>query len=354
MRFRLKTQLANLLSTTGILAITRILDDRHNDLVLTLHRVLPDQECRKCYDQHLVLSTRVFEDLLIYLQQHCQVVSLNTLLTGSRASNDVQRIALTFDDGWRDTFMHAFPLLVRYRIPATVFICTSLIGSCGMLPEERLARIFDHCTANDCIPSFLQHLTVWGGAERLSASEDWRSFTRTIPMTAKLSLTTHLEGVYGLERTQEEHLMNWEDVQTMAACGIEIGSHTANHATLSVENRLSIERELKDSRDVIALKLGASPRYLSYPDGAHNQSVTLLAEEAGYSHAFTSAYGSIDFKEKPFALPRIAMDSTLIMDETGRLNPARMALQLSPLRRLLTEPKQATAGKRTSDHTKRR
>ena len=335
MRPRLKNHLANLLSSCGILAVARSLGGRHKDLIITLHRVLPLLESKQCHDEHLLLSTLAFESLLIYLKKHCQVVSLHTLLSVGTISSHAQRIAITFDDGWQDTFKHAFPLLIRYNVPATVFICTSLIGSSAMLPEERLTRIFDHCVANACTPSFLQHLGVWGGAERLAASRDWRSFTNTIPMTAKLSLTTHLEAVYGLERQREEHLMTWQQVQTMASSGIEIGSHTANHVTLNVENRLVMERELRDSRDVIELKLGSAPRYLSYPNGAHNQAVVLLAREAGYSHAFTMKSVSVDATKGSFTVPRLLLDDSLIGDERGDLHLAKIALLLSPLRNLL-------------------
>ena len=337
MRSKLKGHFANLLSSSGILALTRRLSGGHKDLVVTFHRVLPLLESKQCYDEHLLLSTVAFESLLIYLKQHCEIVDLNTLLTSKVTSSHVQRIALTFDDGWQDTFKYAYPILLRHNVPATVFICTSLIGSAAMLPEERLTRIFDHCVANACTPSFLQHLGVWGGAERLAASRDWRSFTDTIPMTAKLSLTAHLEGVYGLERQHEEHLMTWQEVHTMASTGIEIGSHTANHVTLNVENRRVIERELKDSRDVITLKLGIAPRYLSYPNGAHNQAVVLLAREAGYSHAFTMRSAGVGATRTSFTVPRIVVDDSLIADTQGDLHPAKIGLLLSPLRKLFSD-----------------
>ncbi|MEO6803932.1 MAG: polysaccharide deacetylase family protein [Granulicella sp.] len=309
---------------------------RQNGLILTLHRVLPLAECQDAYDEHMVLSTTAFEDLLIYLKNNFEIVSLNHLLSDRNSSTNVQKIALTFDDGWRDTFQHAFPLLVKHQVPATVFICSSLVGSSAMLPEERFTRIYDLCTAKHCIPSFLQHLGTWGKADRQSESSDWRSFTKTIPMTAKLSLARHLEIVYGMERAPAEQLMTWKEVKTMAAGGIEIGSHTANHATLNVESRAVIERELWDSRDLIAAKLGASPRYLSYPNGAYNQSVMLLAHEAGYSHAFTTKHGGVDQTMEAMAVPRVAIDNTVLTNEAGRLHVARTALHLSPLWHLFT------------------
>ncbi len=333
---KLKSLFANTLRFTGALAFAGNFHRRQNGLILTLHRVLPPEDCHEAYDEHMVLSSTAFEGLLLYLKKHFEVVSLNQLTSDRRRPSGVQRIALTFDDGWRDTYQHAFPLLMKHQVPATVFICSSLVGSSSTLPEERFTRIFNHCAAKGCIPSFLQHLGTWGGTDRLSESQGWRSFTKTIPMSAKLSLVRHLEFVYGLERAAEEQLMTWQEVETMAAAGIEIGSHTANHVTLNVENRAVIERELCDSRDLIAARLGAAPRYLSYPNGAYNHSVTLLAREAGYSHAFTTIHGGFDDSTEAMMIPRVAIDNTLLTDEKGHLHVARTALHLSPLRNMLS------------------
>ena len=334
MTIKLKAGLATLLSYAGLSTFIKYVGDRRSDLIITFHRVLSDFERTQGYDEGLVLSTRVFEDVLIYLKQHFHIVSLNTMMSGLNDLHHVQRIAITFDDGWRDTFKYAFPLLVQYQVPATVFICTSLIGSSAMLPEERLALIFNHCVANACTPSFLHHLGVWGGNEQFADLKRWRQFTQTIPMTVKLSLTAHLESIYGLEQPRDEHLMTWREVQTMASYGIEIGSHTASHATLIAENRLSVERELKDSRDAIAAKIGSAPRYLSYPNGAHNHAVVLLAQEAGYSHGFTTEHGGFSNRATPFTIPRVDMKRAALVDRHGHLHPAKTALHLSSIRQL--------------------
>ena len=48
-------------------------------------------------------------------------------------------VAVTFDDGYRDNYENAFPVLQRYGIPATIFLTTGNIDSKEPLWFERLA-----------------------------------------------------------------------------------------------------------------------------------------------------------------------------------------------------------------------
>lgn len=52
-------------------------------------------------------------------------------------------IALTFDDGWREQYDVAFPLLQRYGMRATFFVSTSFIGYPRFMTWEELAEMRD-------------------------------------------------------------------------------------------------------------------------------------------------------------------------------------------------------------------
>ena len=78
------------------------------------------------------VSRRVFYDQILWLiDRGYQFISLATLVRSLRtgvAAISRKQVALTFDDGYQDFLIHAFPLLVRHRLPATVFLVTDMLG----------------------------------------------------------------------------------------------------------------------------------------------------------------------------------------------------------------------------------
>jgi len=137
-------------------------------------------------------------------------------------------VAITFDDGFRNFFEHAFPVLRQYRFPATVFVVS---GYCGR-------------------------------------RNDW-------PTQPKSS------GIPSAE------LMSWSEVEEISRSGIDIGSHTATHPRMGALAPAEIEAELSTSRDAIEQRTGKPVRTLAYPYGASTPLV-----RAAVRHYFPWACGT--------------------------------------------------------------
>ncbi len=154
-------------------------------------------------------------------------------------------IAVTFDDGYRDNYENAYPILVKHHIPATLFLATDFIGT-GKLPA-------------------------------------WE------------------EGRY----TGEKALMlSWEQVREMADAGISFGSHTVSHPFLSRIPRKRVEQELRSSKAIIEQRTGRPASTLAYPSGDFNSDVQKMVEEAGYSAAVSTMAGHNGSHTDMYALRR--------------------------------------------------
>lgn len=329
MNLKLKVGLASGLDRLGLLTAFRRIQSAKYGIVLAFHRVLPDAEMGDCYDPHVAISASVFEQLLRLLRQEFQIVSLDNLMDRTARLDGRQRVALTFDDGWEDTHSVAYPLMLRYGIPATVFVCSGMLEENKLLPEERFARIWKHCAQTGRIRPLIEDLRKWGVPVSLSVERGkWSQQLKRMPMHTKLLLLDHLEDAYRVQASEKRRFITWEEARQMSRNNISIGSHTVNHCTLSVEQDTTIADELVDSRAAIQKNVGMEATCLAYPNGAYNKRVMQLAEDAGFAHAFTTERGLVGRGTNPFRVPRISMDDLVVTDESAALHAPRVRFHL--------------------------
>ena len=114
-----------LVRTGGWNVLLRTWARRDATIVLTYHRVLEKWEPTLDYSQPgMVVTVPTFERQLSFLERHFEIVPLRRLIE-DRAMRGVARrprCVITFDDGWRDNYDMAFPILRRHDIPATIFL----------------------------------------------------------------------------------------------------------------------------------------------------------------------------------------------------------------------------------------
>ena len=72
-----------------------------------------------------------FEQEMKYLRRHFNVISLDDLCNQLSNHNELpsNTAVITIDDGYKDVFINAYPILRKYDLPATVFLSTGYIGN---------------------------------------------------------------------------------------------------------------------------------------------------------------------------------------------------------------------------------
>ncbi|MEO6965923.1 MAG: polysaccharide deacetylase family protein [Acidobacteriaceae bacterium] len=314
---------------TGIIALLRRTISASSGLVLAFHRVLPAEERSLCYNPHLVLSEPAFVSLLRFLRQDYQVVHLQDLLQDPSGHGGHPKVAITFDDGWEDNYRVAFPHLVSYGMPATIFGCTGLLDTAQLLPEERFARLWAQCESHSGLEALLVDLRHWGmgnGKHRHLHSQQqyWSNEMKRMPLSSRLLLLNHLEPRYQVPAVHSPRFLTWEQVRIMTRTGlIRMGSHTSRHATLSSENDRDIRQELDDSRTVLWKHTGAVPDILAYPNGMYNRRVQGMAHAMGFKAALATSPGFVTLRSNPMAIPRIAVDNTTVTDAGVQLSTSQ-------------------------------
>lgn len=312
------------LKSAGALALwqkaPRDILGRQRVCVLGLHRVLSRSEIAQTNSHcSMILSITTFARLLDHLQEKFQVIPLDVFLGGMKHWGcDKPACLITFDDGWRDTYTNAFPLLKKFRMPATVFLTTGQIGATGGFWIERLRKVmrarvtsgrgYDADAATDLLVERLKHLPE---RERREQLQQW--------------LPEHLASD-GDETV--DAMLTWEQANEMSHCGIEIGAHTVSHPLLSYEADAEVARELTVGKRAIEERLGRKVRSFAYPNGDWNERIRHEVQRAGYDCAFTTHSGWFREGQDVFGVCRILLSEANLTGPNGEFSSAMTELTL--------------------------
>jgi glycosyltransferase involved in cell wall biosynthesis/peptidoglycan/xylan/chitin deacetylase (PgdA/CDA1 family) len=98
---------------------------KQNTIILMYHRVRDDRKTA-----NISVSTNIFEKQMAYLKDNFDVIPLSDLVNGIELSTNSSQdhVAITFDDGYKDNYWNAFPILQKNNISATIFLVSSAIG----------------------------------------------------------------------------------------------------------------------------------------------------------------------------------------------------------------------------------
>jgi len=98
---------------------------KYRTIVLTYHRIRDDEK-----DPDISVSTSNFNRQMEYLKHNFEVVSLNTLIANVEPkTRKADRAAITFDDGYKDNFLNAYPVFKKHDLPATIFLVSKQLGN---------------------------------------------------------------------------------------------------------------------------------------------------------------------------------------------------------------------------------
>ncbi|MBI5623767.1 MAG: polysaccharide deacetylase family protein [Elusimicrobia bacterium] len=265
-----------------------------------------------CEKKHVAAAD--LERHLRFLKSAYQVIPLSRYGAILRGGGAVPRgvAVVTFDDGYENNFSHAFPLLKKYGVPATVFVTADFIEKGEPLWVDRLASAFAATTLPAWADSSSGTLYPLGDeAEKVAAYLKIKADLKRLPprdhAPALESLLKALGAGPDLPRLFAP--LRPEQVRELAASGlVEIGSHCCRHMALTNLDPDEARREVTASRERVAALSGRPVECFSYPNGDTNPLVAGMVEAAGYSCAVAEGLG-LDRagKGSRFAVARLAL-----------------------------------------------
>jgi peptidoglycan/xylan/chitin deacetylase (PgdA/CDA1 family) len=289
-------------------------------VILTLHHVRPARPDRFQPNRLLEVTPQFLGRVVKLLRRsRIDVISLDEMHRRMSEHDFGRRfVCLTFDDGYRDTLEHAYPILKAADMPFAVYVPTSFPDRLGELwwlvleaviaRNEHIGLVIDganrsfECGSVGEKRALFDELYWWLRSRQTEA--DMRAAVRDLAVRYHVDVAAFCSDL----------CMDWQEIADLAADPlVTIGAHTINHPMLAKLPEKTVRSEMDLSRSVIEAALGTRPLHLSYPygdPGSAGPREFAIAAELGFQTAVTTRPGVLfrSHAEHLTALPRISLN----------------------------------------------
>ncbi|HEX7362118.1 MAG TPA: polysaccharide deacetylase family protein [Bryobacteraceae bacterium] len=311
-----KNTIANWLERSGAGALLGALPKRNVLMVFNYHRIGNPRST--LYDPDVFSATAAgLEAQVAFLKKRLPLIGLAEALEIAGGKRKLTGAAglITFDDGYRDNFDLAFPILRSHGAPAVFFLVSSYVGSSYVPWWDEIAYLAKH-SKKDTVRLQYPHELIF---ENVRADPGVLAGKVTAlykqPDVDGERLLESLAEACQTERpgqSAERLFLDWDEARAMLRGGMDIASHTHTHRILSKLTPEEQYSEAFESKRILDSQLCIRVAAMAYPVGLRSSfsaETGQALERAGYRAAF-SFYGGLNSDQimSAFDIRRCAVD----------------------------------------------
>ena len=329
LKYLTKVAVAHMLYGFGLLQLWQRAVLRRKAVVLMYHRVLtPDERRQSGSHPALMVDRDSFAKQMALLKRRFTVLSLQEFadcLEHKKPFPDSSCL-ITFDDGWRDNFTNALPILAEHDLPALVFLPMNYIGQRRVFWQEALTRLLAQAvqvvrTDAGRRSRFAALLEPAGLAHLLDVADDdprqrihaaigsqkrvERSAVEHLLRALADELGVRLEDFAGVDG-----FIDWHQVEAMSRQRVSFGGHGLEHLLLTHVSAEEADLEICGSKVVISDTLEEPISSFSYPNGYLTPEIAAKVRASGYRLAFITGRGPVTCEDDPFTIRRVNIHET--------------------------------------------
>ena len=299
----------------GFYNLTNLLTKK-NPKVLMYHRF-------SSTNKYGFTSKANFEKQIAYITKNYHPLTLSQLIELNYSQNDKipnNTIVITVDDGYLDFYHIAYPILKKYKVPATLYITSGFIDKRLWLWPDKISWILDQIIE---IPEqiIIGNLIVpHGKIDKLSRIKIWHEIINNL---LTLSNEKRDDLIHELGRKLDITLpyfppqkyvgLNWNQLREIQSEGIEIGGHTISHPLLIHLDQKKAWEEIVGCMIDIQRNLGNYPKTFCYPNGSPadiNHELKSFVHKAGYIGAVVAFADTANIRDR-YAIRRHACGDSM-------------------------------------------
>lgn len=269
-----------------------------------------------CEGLHLGLES--FERQIAYLRKRYHILGLSEFVEHLKEGKPVPEysVVLTFDDGYKNNYENFKDIILKHKVPVSIFLVTDYIGTPELLWIDRLEMAFFN-TSRKSIFS-----TQAIGIGKIEWDSDKEKMQKYLILKNRLKkmpcdrLQEVLKDLFYELASDEDagsgviddipytRLLNWDEVKELTRYGVRFGSHTCCHEILTALSESGVRETLERSFSIIKEHSQDNGIPFAYPNGNFNDEIKKAVAMAGYNCALTTVHGFNSGDSDPYALRR--------------------------------------------------
>lgn len=273
--------------------------------VLIYHRVT--ERLDSYYDDDV--DAKTFEIQMALLAEHMNVLSLDIAIELLKSNSLPPRaVVITFDDGYRNNFEVAMPILEKYGLTATFFIATGYLDGGCMWNDKIIETVRKHEGEKINLLKFgLEDYVIGTIKQKNEVIKKILKKLKYLPLEIREQKVNDIVGE-NLEGIPEDIMMTSAQVKEMSRHGMQIGAHTVNHPILARLDEKHAEKEIYESKMYLEQLIGNKVNTFAYPNGKpgydYNIAHVEMLKKLGFQGAVSTAWGVARRESDVFQIPR--------------------------------------------------
>lgn len=309
MNQKLLSSFISILDKIDFFDLYRELNPKTNIIILEYHRVGPVRDIWSLppVDPH------EFESQIAYLKYHYNIIPLDKLVDNilNKITLAKKTAVITFDDGYKDIFEYAYPILKKWNLPATVFLTTGHIGTGDLFWWDKLGYIIWNSKLKSIELEPIGFIDLISKKNKLMAINILKKYVMELQSGHNNKFLKNLIDCFGLEipdNVGRKTILSWEDIKEMNQGNINFGAHTVTHPILTNASSEQVRSEIINSKISIENELNNKVTSFSYPNGKMrncNENIINILANNGFISAVTTIPQRIDLNSNVFELGRV-------------------------------------------------
>lgn len=280
--------LSQVIVGAGVARLSRRFHPKNGAIIFLGHRVANDDE--GCLQG---IRPSWLAEQLDYLSRHYHFLSLSKLLDCYERHQSIppNSVVMTFDDGFRDNFTNAYPILQQYHVPATVFLATGCVSS-GDLPwPQQVGYLFQKTKVDRLCHIATKEMPVIlkSPRDRNAARATVMKFLERMPRVERERSIGELSRVLQVD-IPRDRMLTWDQVKTMQNGGIEFGAHTFSHPWMPLLSQEEARWEMEASLQDIQHHCGITRPPFVFPAGKFTTDLVKMAISVGFRCVVQTRY----------------------------------------------------------------